>query len=50
VLLKEGHLWGRKQVAIPISAVTLSGAEGIALKISKDDVRDLPEVPIDATG
>jgi hypothetical protein len=50
VLLQEGHLWGRKQVAIPISAVSLSGAEGIGLKISKDDVRDLPEVPIDATG
>ncbi len=46
VLLQEGHLWGRKEVAIPISAVT--GAEdGIRLSLAKDDVRDLPPVDID---
>jgi hypothetical protein len=28
VLLKEGHLWGRKKVAIPISAVTAEGPAG----------------------
>jgi len=41
VLLREGHLWGRKQVAIPISAVT--GAEaGIQLNLTKKQVEDLP--------
>ncbi len=41
VLLREGHLWGRKQVAIPISAVT--GAEaGIRLNLTKKQVGDLP--------
>ncbi len=46
VLLKEGHLWGRKEVAIPISAVT--GVEdGIRLSISKADVQDLPPVDIE---
>jgi sporulation protein YlmC with PRC-barrel domain len=46
VLLQEGHLWGRKEVAIPITAVT--GAEdGIRLNLTKDDVRDLPPVHID---
>jgi hypothetical protein len=46
VLLQEGHLWGRKEVAIPITAVT--GAEdGIQLNLAKDDVRDLPPVDID---
>jgi hypothetical protein len=46
VLLQEGHLWGRKEVAIPITAVT--GAEdGIRLNLTKDDVRDLPPVDID---
>lgn len=45
VLLQEGHVWGRKEVAIPISAVT--GAEdGIKLNLAKDDVRDLPPVDI----
>ncbi len=43
VLLKEGHLWGRKQVAIPIGAVT--GIEyGIRLKMTKQEVQDLPAV------
>jgi len=46
VLLQEGHLWGRKEVAIPITAVT--GAEdGIRLNLTKDEVRDLPPVDID---
>ena len=45
VLLDEGHLWGRKQVAIPISAVSEVDG-GIHLRISKDDVRDLPPVEL----
>jgi sporulation protein YlmC with PRC-barrel domain len=45
VLLQEGHLWGRKDVAIPISAVT-SVADGIQLRLSKQDVQDLPPVDI----
>jgi len=45
VLLQEGHLWGRKEVAIPIGAV--SGADdGIGLGLTKDQVRDLPPVDI----
>ncbi len=41
VLLQEGHLWGRKEVAIPVSAVT--GVEdGIRLNLTKKQVADLP--------
>ncbi len=43
VLLKEGHLWGRKEVAIPISAVTAID-EGVRLSITKQQVEDLPPV------
>jgi len=46
VLLQEGHLWGRKEVAIPISAVT-GIADGIRLNITKHQVQDLPPVDID---
>ena len=45
VLLQEGHLWGRKEVSIPISAVTRVD-DGIWLSISKQDVADLPPVDI----
>jgi sporulation protein YlmC with PRC-barrel domain len=47
VLLQEGHLWGRKQVAIPISVVT-EFDDGIGLSISKREVEDLPPVNISA--
>jgi sporulation protein YlmC with PRC-barrel domain len=41
VLLKEGHLWGRKKVAIPVSAI--SGLRnGVVLNITKKQVADLP--------
>ncbi len=46
VLLDEGHLWGARQVAIPISAVT-DVKNGVRLNLSKDEVRDLPPVEID---
>jgi sporulation protein YlmC with PRC-barrel domain len=46
VLLQEGHLWGRKEVAIPISAVA-STVGGIRLTIAKQQVQDLPPVGID---
>jgi sporulation protein YlmC with PRC-barrel domain len=44
VLLQEGHLWGRKEVAIPIESIA-SVDSGIRLKISKQEVQSLP--PID---
>jgi sporulation protein YlmC with PRC-barrel domain len=45
VLLQEGHLWGKKEVAIPIGAIA-STRDGIQLKLSKHEVQDLP--PVDA--
>ncbi len=49
VLLGEGHLWGRKDVAIPISAVT-GVQDGIRLSITKQQVENLPPVDIDHPG
>ena len=43
VLLQEGQLWGRKEVAIPVDAVT-GVDDGIRLKITKKQVEDLPPV------
>jgi sporulation protein YlmC with PRC-barrel domain len=41
VLLKEGHLWARKEVAIPFGKV--AGFDGgIQLSITKQQVQDLP--------
>ena len=43
VLLLEGHLWGRKRIAIPMSAVTGVDA-GIRLNLTKEQVGELPPV------
>lgn len=43
VLLEEGHLWGHKQVAIPIGAV-VNVEDGVRINLAKDEVRDLPPV------
>jgi len=45
VLLKEGHLWGRKEVAIPVSAI-VSVADGIQLNMTKRQVEDLPRATV----
>ncbi len=41
ILLREGHVWGRKDVAIPISAVTGTDG-GIRLNMTKKQVEELP--------
>ena len=43
VLLQEGHVWGRKEVAIPIGAVRAVD-DGIQLNITKQEVKDPPLV------
>lgn len=45
VLLSEGHLWGKKQVALPIRDVT-DVHQGVHLALSKDEIRDLPPVDL----
>lgn len=46
VLLQEGHLFGRKNVAIPITDV-VGFDDGIRLKLTVEQVRDLPRVNVD---
>ena len=47
VLLREGHAWGRRDVAIPFDKVTGLDEGGIRLSITREQVRDLPPVDID---
>jgi hypothetical protein len=46
VLLDEGHLWGKKRVAIPIGAVT-GTSDGVRLSLTKDEVGSLPPIDLD---
>jgi sporulation protein YlmC with PRC-barrel domain len=45
VLLQEGHLWGRKQVAIPIGAVEKID-QGITVNLTKHEIEALPAVGV----
>jgi hypothetical protein len=49
VLLAEGHLWGRKTVAIPIGTVTWSGGE-VRTGLTKKELGGLPAVDFDDHG
>lgn len=50
VLLQEGHLWGRGQVAIPAGSLERIDASGIHTPLSKHQVAALPEIGIDLSG
>jgi len=47
VLLDEGHLWGHKEVAIPMSTVMVTEDEGLVCSLRKDQIKDLPPVEVD---
>jgi sporulation protein YlmC with PRC-barrel domain len=47
VLLREGHLLGRRTVFIPRSAVAEVSADGFHLDITKEQVQNLPPAHID---
>ena len=41
VLLERGHLWGRREVTIPIGAVAKVETDAVTLSLSKDQVGEL---------
>jgi hypothetical protein len=50
VLLHAGHLWGARDVAIPIGAVGGIDAEGVHVSLSKHAVGELPELELTRPG
>jgi hypothetical protein len=46
VLLEEGHLWGKKEIAVPIGCLKDVAADGVRLNLTRDEVRDLPPVDV----
>jgi sporulation protein YlmC with PRC-barrel domain len=41
-VLERGHLWGRREVTVPIGAVASVESDAVTLTLSKDEVGDLP--------
>ena len=46
VVLEHGHLWGKREVVVPIGAVDSVDEEGVKLSIAKDDVEKLDQVRV----
>ena len=46
VVLKEGHLWGRREVAVPVSMVEDAAEDLVRLKVDRSAVEGLPAVPV----
>ena len=46
LILREGHLWGQKDVTIPVSQIDRLGADTVYLKLDKDSVEKLPTIPL----
>ena len=49
-VLERGHLWGRKEVTIPIGAVARVESDVVHLALSKDEVGALPAVHVGRHG
>ena len=49
-VLERGHLWGRKEVTIPIGAVARVESDAVHVALSKDEVGALPAVHVGRHG
>ena len=50
LVLERGHLWGRKEVTIPIGAVAKIEPDAVHVALSKDEVGALPAVHVGRHG
>jgi len=46
LVMREGHLWGKKDVAIPVSGIDHYERDTVYLKLSKQQIEALPAVPV----
>ena len=46
LVLREGHLWGQKDVTIPVSQIDRIEEDTVYLKLDKHSVEALPAIPI----
>jgi hypothetical protein len=44
--MREGHLWGQKDVSIPVSQIDHYQDNTVYLKLDKQSIEALPGIPI----
>jgi hypothetical protein len=45
-VLREGHLWGQKDVTIPVSQIERIEEDAVHLKLDKRSIEALPAIPV----
>lgn len=46
LVMREGHLWGEKDVIIPVSAIDQTQEDAVLLKLDKRQIESLPTFPV----
>lgn len=46
LVMREGHLWGAKEVSIPVAQIASIGEDTVYLKLDKAGVEQLPAIPL----
>jgi sporulation protein YlmC with PRC-barrel domain len=46
LVLREGHLWGQRDVTVPVSAIDRLEEDAVYLKLNKSQVEALPSTPV----
>jgi hypothetical protein len=46
LVMREGHLWGQKDVIIPISAMGVNRDDTVFLNLNKHEIESLPTFPV----
>ena len=46
LILREGHLWGQKDVIIPVEEIDKFKESRLRLKLNKEEVGELPAIPV----
>jgi hypothetical protein len=46
LVLERGHLWGRREVTVPIGAVAHVATDSVEVSLTKDEVGALPAIPV----
>ena len=46
LVLREGHLWGKKDLALPISAIDRVVGDTVYMKVDKQTIKSLPTIPV----
>jgi hypothetical protein len=46
IVMREGHLWGARDVVIPVSAIVEFDESQVRLSLEKREIEDLPPISV----